>query len=1003
MRSYEIALRRTLAFLDSTPLSRGFATLLLATSFLTAGLSPNVLANQEYVTGVRIDAPAEVRVDEVVAIQVRFTDSSGSTVAPEPGRTINIAPSAVFPCMVQRCASTDYTETFVTAPGQDVYTVYVRSLVEGSNGVRITHPNGSTAQALLVSRSSLGPTTLNATNNTVAAPVSQPSAGTPSQFQLVGDTPRLQLGSCTAVSVTLRDAAGNIAALNNARDVTLNPGGGVHVSTDQCASYRNDPVSLAPGSTEFTLYGYVVSEYGGLGAITLSASGMTDLRIPFAAGNSAAQAPVAPQPVAAPAPVVSPPAPTTAPTPEPVNIPSSTNVVVWANDGGEKIIQEETRSFTQSTNNSLWDGTTIRTFGARNEVISFNVIVDNRGPDLSAVRVDFDRLDSANYALTTTNSNADTVFDWRTRPIEVFSVGYLRIHGLSRIAYELYDETHTPESFRRPYRDLQPQAPAIGSGTWFDRPHHGTSYPDIAIPQEVQPQTVVRSGNSQSFWVDIYLPKDVPAGVLRGTVRVTNAGTPIANLPVEVTVADFTLKDESKAKSMVFLGDTDLAERYFTGPGAAGSLPQSSYPAYRQVVDRHFMLAWRHRVSLIDGNALVAFSTTPTDAPNEDWQKRLRGELYTAANGYAGPGQNLPHDVFSVGTYSNWLRWWNLQNYDPTYPFYDASLPRQTFVNTLRARTDQWETWFRNNAPGVKRFLYADDEPTFTTSRDPNFSTIDFANLISEVVKNNPGPGGSLQTFITSSPLGHEHELPNTSILGDVIAHGETDEWNEATAALTADPDREYFMYNGRRPASGTFVIDDDGVALRELPWGQYKTGIERWFYWNSTYYNNFQGGPAVRDLSEVDPQGPNYRSGTHTNVFQSAQTFGGHTHFDPSIGETGWNYSNGDGLLFYPGTDQVFPAESKGLAGPIASLRLKHWRRGVQDVIYLEQAMAADANATQAILNEMVPEVMWELGVANPDDPTYVHKAPSWSNNPDDWEEARRRLGNIILGYEGL
>ena len=74
-----------------------------------------------------------------------------------------------------------------------------------------------------------------------------------------------------------------------------------------------------------------------------------------------------------------------------------------------------------------------------------------------------------------------------------------------------------------------------------------------------------------------------------------------------------------------------------------------------------------------------------------------------------------------------------------------------------------------------------------------------------------------------------------------------------------------------------------------------------------------------------------------------------------------------------------------------------------MQDVIYLEQAMAADANATQAILNEMVPEVMWELGVANPDDPTYVHKAPSWSNNPDDWEEARRRLGNIILGYEGL
>ena len=479
-----------------------------------------------------------------------------------------------------------------------------------------------------------------------------------------------------------------------------------------------------------------------------------------------------------------------------------------------------------------------------------------------------------------------------------------------------------------------------------------------------------------------------------------NGNTAIANLSVEITVADFTLSDESKAKSMVYLGDTGLAERYFTGPGAAGSLPETSYDDYRQVVDRHFMLAWRHHVSLIDGNALVAFSTTPVDAPNEDWQRRLRGELYTASNGYAGPGQNRAHDVFSIGTYSAWQAWWGLTNYDPASPSYDPGLPRQKFVETLRSRTDQWENWFRTNAPDATRFLYADDEPTFTASRDPDFSTVDYANLISRVVKNNPGAGGGLPTFVTASPLGHD-ELPYTSILGDVIAHGETTEWEEAIGALAAAPDRDYFMYNGRRPASGTFVIDDDGVALRELPWGQYKKDIPRWYYWHSTYYNNYQGGPASRDLTEVDPQGASYRRGTQTNVFKSAQTFGGHTHFDPAFGETGWNYSNGDGVLFYPGTDKVFPEESKGLKGPMASLRLKHWRRGVQDVIYLEQAMLRDANATQAIIDEMVPEVMWEVGVANPDDPSYVHKSPSWSNNPDKWEEARRRLANIILGSD--
>ena len=963
-------------------------------SFLILLALPVQAQSTEYITGVNVNAPDNLVVGQTVPVQVSFTDASGSAVAPEPGRTIRISPAALYPCMIERCAASDYQETFVTQPGQIQYTVYVRSLVGGFNSIRITHPNGSTGQAVFNSLSGGGSGSNGSVGNGAPAPAS--NAGTPSQFSLANGTPSLQLGSCTTVRVNLTDSAGNITALNAARTISLSPGGGVHPSTDQCASYRNDPLTVPAGSTDFTFYAYVVSPYTGLGRVTLNASGIAELPIQFTVGNGAAPTqPQTPTVVATPtAPVVATPAP---------SAPANGDVAVWVNDGGEKIIQEETRSFSGSTTNVLWDGTTVRTFGARNEVVSFNVIVDNRGADLNQVSVDFNRLQNGNFVLATTNSSAATVFDWRTRPIEVFTIGYMKIHGVSRIAYELYDETHTPENFRRPYVDLQPRGPAIGSGTWFDRPHHNKSYPDIAVPQEVQPQTVVRSGNSQSFWVDVYLPKNAPAGRLTGTLRVTNGGSAIANIPVEINVADFTLSDESEAKSMVFLGDTDIAERYFTGAGNAGNLPGSSYADYRKVIDRHFMLAWRHRISLIDGNALVAFSTTPTDAPNQDWQRRLRGDLYTADNGYSGPGENQPHDVFSIGTYSNWLRWWNLSAYDPTNSFYDPSLPKQTFINTLRSRTDQWENWFRNNAPSVKRFLYVDDEPAFTQSRDPNFTTVEFANLASQIVKENPGPGGNLQTFITASPLEYEHELSHTSILGDVIAHGETDRWEAATAALNSDPDREYFMYNGRRPASGTFVIDDDGIALRELPWGQYKTGIQRWFYWNSTYYNNFQGGAPTRNLIDVAPEAPNYRRGSQTNVFQSAMTFGGHTHFDPAFGETGWNYSNGDGVLLYPGTDQVFPEESRGLLGPIASLRLKHWRRGVQDVIYLEQAMARNASATQAIIDEMVPKVMWENGVANPADPTYVHRPPSWSNDPDVWENARRRLANIILGYDGV
>ncbi len=151
-----------------------------------------------------------------------------------------------------------------------------------------------------------------------------------------------------------------------------------------------------------------------------------------------------------------------------------------------------------------------------------------------------------------------------------------------------------------------------------------------------------------------------------------------------------------------------------------------------------------------------------------------------------------------------------------------------------------------------------------------------------------------------------------------------------------------------------------------------------------------------------MDPEGAQYRSGTRTNVFKSAHTFGSHDFFDSVIGETGvFNYSNGDGVLMYPGTDRVFPAEDRGIDGPIASLRMKHWRRGIQDVKYIQLAMQVNPGATQAFINTMVPEVMWELGVADENDPTYVHKPPSWSTDPDDWEAARAQLINIILGAE--
>ena len=278
-------------------------------------------------------------------------------------------------------------------------------------------------------------------------------------------------------------------------------------------------------------------------------------------------------------------------------------------------MQEEIRSYAGGPiTNSVFDGNTIRTFGAHNEVVSINIVVDNNGPALPAVSVEFDRLNNGSYSLATTNSSAQNLFDWNNRPIEVFTVGYLPILGLSRIAYELYDETHVPEKMRRPFDNFQPAAPAVGRGVWEDRPHHNKSYPDIAEPQELRGSVPVASGESQSFWIDVYLPKNAPTGTLSGQVLVKVSAVVTQTIPIQIEVLGFELPDVPAAKTMVHFAGGEIAERYFTGING-GLVADAQDNSYRKIVDNHFKMAWRHSISMIDLNELVADKQLPPTNP----------------------------------------------------------------------------------------------------------------------------------------------------------------------------------------------------------------------------------------------------------------------------------------------------------------------------------------------------------------------------------------------------
>ncbi|EGB14399.1 hypothetical protein DND132_1187 [Pseudodesulfovibrio mercurii] len=636
-----------------------------------------------------------------------------------------------------------------------------------------------------------------------------------------------------------------------------------------------------------------------------------------------------------------------------VNARAGSITAVWVNNGEDKVVKDELRATNgRDVRNSVWDGKVVHLFAARDEVIDFNAVIESAGGEAGDVRVSMSDLVSDNGGrISSRKAEGDGVFDYRGRNIELFFVRYLKITGLSQLAYTpTYDERHVPEKLQLPYSLPKGKS----KGRFADRPNANKFYPDIAEPLEAVGAFSIPKGENQAVWVDIYVPRDAEPGVYKGGLRIEERGGNPVELPVELEVLPLDLPDTYNARTMVWINCEDVYER-FTGIRwrDAGVVT----PEKREIMDtawyRYFQMAKRHRIHLItDGMELFykeQFSRL---------DKVYDGKLFTAEHAYEGPGYGMPSDVYSVGTYGGWgtlKRKWDRYSKD-----------------SMWKNTDKVVKFFKKNYPDVECFLYLKDEP----HGEKAYAEVE---KWARWVKENPGPGRELQTLCTVSLPRKQRYMPSVDIAFELW--GQTDVYEKALAKLKAE-NGKVMSYNGWRPSAGTFMIEDDGVALRVNGWIQFKHNIDRWFYWAGTNYSN--------------PSFTKFR----VNVFKEACTFGRRkSEPHPKYGAWGNGYGNGDGLLFYPGTDTVYPEESCNLLGPIASLRLKLWRRGLQDYEYLRMARAVDPEAVDALVRKMVPKSLWELGVTDKSDPTYVHGGISWSVNPDDWERARRELADIAMG----
>ena len=355
---------------------------------------------------------------------------------------------------------------------------------------------------------------------------------------------------------------------------------------------------------------------------------------------------------------------------------------------------------------------------------------------------------------------------------------------------------------------------------------------------------------------------------------------------------------------------------------------------YYKLELKYFQLAHRHRFDLVTGVDNLGDMTV-------NYSRYYTGKAYSELNSYSGPGINTGNNTFSIG-------------YGGNLPAeYGGNMDKMNKTDWWKG-SDLWEDWFENNAPGVERHKYLfPDEPDWKGPKGKlGTGSIDTIRMQANWTHTNPGKGKSIPCLVTNTV--------KPRLIGYVDYWSiSAQEWNtDLTAEIVASErvkGHKFGIYNGFRPGMGAVVSDADAVEFRVMPWIVWKYNIDQYFYWSTTFW-------------------------TDKNVFRNPLTYD--------------NRINGDGTFLYPGQDSLFPEESRGLPGPLSSIRAKNWRRGEQDFeyLYLARKMGLGKEA-DLIVNECVPVAVW--------DAKDKHDV-SWSSRGYKFEEYRRKLAELISSRSG-
>lgn len=313
----------------------------------------------------------------------------------------------------------------------------------------------------------------------------------------------------------------------------------------------------------------------------------------------------------------------------------------------------------------------------------------------------------------------------------------------------------------------------------------------------------------------------------------------------------------------------------------------------------------------------------------------LNGEVFRAEEGYEGPGVGLGDRLLFV------------------------HLDRSSESDLHRSLAD-WQAWFAEKAiPWQAATHYLVDEP-----QPSEFAEV---RRLADWAHTAPIPVATLVTKRIDQELvrGAAPEYIDVWALPSSLPPypGRLVRGRQAAGTRVG-------MYNGYHPAAGLQLIDAPAIGVRTWGWLAFQYDIDFWYTWDIARWFR----PDAREETDV-----------WTNPLSFTDGLARHGDAE--------NVGNGDGVLVYPGQDVVYPRSDRGIFGPVASIRLKNARRGVQDHELLRMLAASGAEArARSIARATVGVGLHEASFDAP---------PTWPNDGAPWEMARRRLLALLAKRE--